>query len=98
MNRRRWPRWFWCHRIGALHWCTAPAQLARRLRLRAPTVTHHLNTLRLAGLVQLTIGMGTGKETKHYAARSEAVAAAFASLQGFLEKGQGEHTEDQAIR
>jgi len=75
-------------RLRILHYLTeeplAPAQLARRLRLRAPTVTHHLKTLRLAGLVQLTIG--ESKETKHYAARSEAVAAAFVSLKGFLEK------------
>jgi DNA-binding transcriptional ArsR family regulator len=89
-------------RLRILHYLAeeplAPAQLARRLRLRAPTVTHHLNTLRLAGLVQLTIGMGTGKETKHYAARPEAVATTFASLKGFLEKDQGERTEDQAVR
>ena len=32
-----------------------PSQLARRLRLRPPTVTHHLNTLRLAGLVEIII-------------------------------------------
>jgi DNA-binding transcriptional ArsR family regulator len=73
-----------------------PAQLSRRLRLRAPTVTHHLKALRLAGLVQLTIGMGEGKKTKHYAARSEAVAAAFTSLKGFLEKGEVESTENEA--
>jgi DNA-binding transcriptional ArsR family regulator len=57
--------------------------LSRRLRLRAQTVAHHLRVLRLAGLVQLTIGEDQKKEP--YAARSEAVAAAFASLQGFLE-------------
>jgi DNA-binding transcriptional ArsR family regulator len=59
-----------------------PAELARRLRLRAPTVTHHLRALRLAGLVQLTLEKN--KEKGRYAARSEAVAATFASLQGFL--------------
>jgi DNA-binding transcriptional ArsR family regulator len=79
-------------RLRILHYLTeeplAPAQLARRLRLRTPTVMHHLKTLRLAGLVQLTIGMGAGKETKYYAARSEAVEMAFASLRGFLEKGE----------
>ncbi len=32
-----------------------PSQLARKLRLRAPTVTHHLAELRLAGLVQISI-------------------------------------------
>ncbi|MEK6221075.1 MAG: ArsR family transcriptional regulator, partial [Chloroflexota bacterium] len=35
------------------------AELARRLRLRAPTVTHHLHALRLAGLVHYVVG------TKH---------------------------------
>jgi DNA-binding transcriptional ArsR family regulator len=75
-------------RLRILHYLTeeplAPAPLARRLRLRTPTVMHHLKTLRLAGLVQVTLG--EGKETKHYAARSEAVAAACDSLKGFLEK------------
>ncbi len=32
-----------------------PSQLARKLRLRAPTVTHHLSELRLAGLVQISV-------------------------------------------
>jgi DNA-binding transcriptional ArsR family regulator len=63
----------------------SPAQLARRLRLRAPTVTHHLKALRLAGLVQLTVG--EGKDEKQYAARSEAVTATFASLERFLDTG-----------
>jgi DNA-binding transcriptional ArsR family regulator len=61
-----------------------PAQLSRRLRLRAPTVTHHLKVLRLAGLVQLRLGEGKGTEREPYAARLGAVAAAFASLSGFL--------------
>jgi DNA-binding transcriptional ArsR family regulator len=65
-----------------------PAQLARRLRLRAPTVTHHLKILRLAGLVQMTLG--ESKATKCYAARSEVIAAACASLENFLEKGEDE--------
>lgn len=67
-----------------------PAQLARRLRLRAPTVTHHLRALRLAGLVQLTVERDREKKKSRecYAARSEAVAATFASLKGFLEKGK----------
>jgi DNA-binding transcriptional ArsR family regulator len=63
-----------------------PAQLARRLRLRAPTVTHHLKALRVAGLVQLTLG--EGKATRRYSARAEAVAAACESLKSFLEKGE----------
>ncbi|PWH19271.1 MAG: hypothetical protein DDG59_03755 [Anaerolineae bacterium] len=32
-----------------------PSQLARKLRLRAPTVIHHLTELRLAGLVQISV-------------------------------------------
>jgi len=77
-------------RLRILHYLTqeplAPADLSRRLRLRLPTVTHHLKTLRLAGLVRLTLG--EGKETKRYAARSEAVTAAFQALKRFLEEGQ----------
>jgi len=69
----------------------SPTELARRLRLRTPTVLHHLSTLRLAGLVQVTLR--EGKETKTYAVRAEAVAAAFASLQGFLRNGGTPPTE-----
>jgi DNA-binding transcriptional ArsR family regulator len=65
-----------------------PAKLARRLRLRAPTVTHHLKVLRLAGLVQVTLG--EGKRTKRYAARPEAVVAACDALQKFFELGEHE--------
>jgi DNA-binding transcriptional ArsR family regulator len=65
----------------------SPAQLARRLRLRAPTVTHHLKALRLTGLVQLTVG--EGKDEGRYAARSAAVTATFASLGRFLDTGGG---------
>ena len=64
-----------------------PSQLARRLRLRAPTVTHHLNTLRLAGLVRLTL---EAKGEKHYAARLEALNSMDASLRGFLTSDQEE--------
>jgi DNA-binding transcriptional ArsR family regulator len=82
-------------RLRILHYLSeeplAPAQLARRLRLRAPTVTHHLKALRLAGLVQLFVG--EDKETKRYAARSEAVAAGFASLQAFLGESESETSE-----
>jgi DNA-binding transcriptional ArsR family regulator len=63
----------------------SPAQIARRLRLRAPTVTHHLTILRLAGLLQLRVEEAA---EKRYAARSEAVAAAFESLKGFLDGPQ----------
>jgi DNA-binding transcriptional ArsR family regulator len=60
----------------------SPSELSRRLRLRAPTVTHHLSALRLAGLVRLTLQAGG---EKCYTVRSEAALAAFEALQAFLE-------------
>jgi DNA-binding transcriptional ArsR family regulator len=74
-------------RLRILRYLTAepmtPAQLSRRLRLRAPTVVHHLRTLRLAGLVHLTLESG---KKVHYTARSEAVAVMYQALQDFLAK------------
>ena len=65
-----------------------PSQLARRLRLRAPTVVHHLNTLRLAGLVQIRL---TAEGEKRYALRSGAVNAAARRLQDFLRTDGTQH-------
>lgn len=79
-------------RLSILHYLIekplTQSQLSRRLCLRAPTVIHHLKILRLAGLVQLTIGIEEGGKIKRYAARPDAVATAFTSLKGFLEKGK----------
>jgi len=58
----------------------SPSELARRLHLRAPTVTHHLNELRLASLVNMNID---GQDRK-YTARHEAIQSTFANLQDFL--------------
>jgi len=60
-----------------------PSELARRLHLRAPTVTHHLAELRLAGLVNLKL---KGQE-KRYTTRREALPAMFAHLENFLDNG-----------
>ncbi len=68
----------------------SPAQLARRLRLRAPTVTHHLSALRLAGLVYLTLGE---KKRKLYTTRSEAISGTFSTLEEFLSGESGENLE-----
>jgi DNA-binding transcriptional ArsR family regulator len=65
-----------------------PSELARRLHLRAPTVTHHLSELRLAGLVNLRL---QGQE-KRYTARQEALRAAFESLHTFLNAESEENT------
>jgi len=59
-----------------------PAEISRRLRLRAPTVTHHLSDLRLAGLVHIMV-----KEHKErrYTARVEAVKELNELLEDFLQ-------------
>jgi len=56
-----------------------PSRLARKLRLRPPTVTHHLNQLRLAGLVQIIL-LTEGK--RRYAFRQEGTQDA---MQGTLD-------------
>jgi DNA-binding transcriptional ArsR family regulator len=62
-----------------------PSELSRRLNLRAPTVTHHLKELRLAGLVNLTLH---GQE-KIYRARLAALDAMQADLKEFLKTSAG---------
>lgn len=57
-------------------------EIARSLRLRLPTITHHLNALRLAGLVQINLEQG---DEKRYAVRRPAVKNAFGSLTDFLQ-------------
>lgn len=60
---------------------STPSQLARRLRLRAPTVVHHLNELRLAGLVQVML-LSEGE--KRYALRREALRDLEETVREFL--------------
>jgi DNA-binding transcriptional ArsR family regulator len=60
----------------------SPAQLARRLRLRSPTVVHHLEVLRLAGLVRLNLEI---PGERNYAARIEGLEDAFANIKEFLQ-------------
>jgi DNA-binding transcriptional ArsR family regulator len=59
-----------------------PSKLAKRLRLRAPTVIHHLNELRLAGLVHVNV---SASGEKSYVIRSETIDDTFAALTRFLE-------------
>lgn len=68
----------------------SPAELARRLRLRAPTVTHHLHELRVAGLVSLSL---EEEEKKRYSARKEAVKATYDNLQHYLQSKREETGE-----
>jgi DNA-binding transcriptional ArsR family regulator len=58
-----------------------PSHLARKLRLRAPTVIHHLNALRLAGLVYISLD---DKQEKRYTIRGTAVADIFETISKFL--------------
>ncbi len=58
-----------------------PSQLARRLRLRPPTVIHHLNALRLVGLVEITL---PAEGERGYELRREAVNDALALLIEFI--------------
>ncbi|HWQ04011.1 MAG TPA: metalloregulator ArsR/SmtB family transcription factor [Longilinea sp.] len=58
-----------------------PSELARRLRLRAPTVVHHLKELRLAGLVQVSFLV---EGEKRYALRRDALRAMQSLLDEFL--------------
>jgi DNA-binding transcriptional ArsR family regulator len=60
-----------------------PAELSRRLRLRAPTLTHHLHILRLAGLVRFVM---RGKSEHLYFARMESVKSTYVILKDFLEQ------------
>ncbi len=60
-----------------------PSQLSRMLRLRAPTVIHHLNALRLAGLVHLTL---EESGERRYAMREETINSTFEVLKNFLDQ------------
>ena len=60
----------------------SPAQLARRLRLRPPTVIHHLEVLRLAGLVRLNLEV---PGERNYSARIEGLDDTFANIKEFLQ-------------
>ena len=58
------------------------SQLSRRLRLRTPTMTHHMNALRLAGLVHLLVDE---QGERLYTVRAEAIEGTFTALKHFLE-------------
>ncbi len=64
------------------HASLTPSQLARRLHLRPPTVLHHLNELRLASLVEVTLEHGE----KRYTIRRAALPALLDSLNAFFDQ------------
>lgn len=57
------------------------AALSRKLRLRPPTVTHHLQQLRLAGLVQIFL---EPEGEKKYTLRAEALVSTHSMLQKYI--------------
>ncbi len=67
-----------------------PVEISRRLRLRAPTVTHHLSELRLAGLVHITL---VEHAERRYAARMEAVQGMTELLEDFLQCSKAREVE-----
>ncbi|NUM48994.1 MAG: winged helix-turn-helix transcriptional regulator [Anaerolineales bacterium] len=71
-------------RLRILHYLEekpqTPTELAATLRLRAPTVIHHLNQLRLAGLVYFSYGKGD----KRYAARTSRITEMYLQLRRYL--------------
>jgi len=60
--------------------CT-PSELSKVLRLRPPTVIHHLHNLRLAGLVRVTV---SPESERRYAVRMDGVDLTIQNLQEFL--------------
>jgi DNA-binding transcriptional ArsR family regulator len=62
--------------------CT-PTELAQRLRLRPPTVLHHLQMLRLAELVAIRINE---QGEKRYTARIETIQVIFTTIKEFIIK------------
>lgn len=76
-------------RLRILHYLSAgslsPSDLARRLRLRPPTVIHHLNALRLAGLVEIILH---SEGERGYRLRREALNDTLSLLADFLTPGK----------
>jgi DNA-binding transcriptional ArsR family regulator len=64
------------------------AELTKRLRLRMPTVIHHLSALRLAGLVSIHVETQTKGHRQKYGVRTEGLDATLLALKGFVESDQ----------
>jgi DNA-binding transcriptional ArsR family regulator len=81
-------------RLRILHYLEekpqTPTELAAILRLRAPTVIHHLNQLRLAGLVYFSYGKGD----KRYAARTSRISEMYLQLRRYLGVSETQKRDD----
>lgn len=63
------------------------AELAKRLRLRLPTVIHHISALRMAGMVMIHVQPTEKGHRSLYSVRKEGLDETLRSLRGFLESG-----------
>lgn len=85
-------------RLRILHYLEekpqTPTELAATLRLRAPTVIHHLNQLRLAGLVYFSYGKGD----KRYAARTSRISEMYLQLRRYLGVAESPRREELSGR
>lgn len=72
-------------RLRILHYLlegpSTTTDLSKVLRLRPPTVIHHLHNLRLAGLIQVTV---SPQAERQYAIRSEGLDATVSKLMDYL--------------
>ncbi|MBU0595752.1 helix-turn-helix domain-containing protein [Candidatus Bipolaricaulota bacterium] len=68
------------------------AELARALRLRTPTLLHHIHALRLSGLIRIQVPETGAKEKARFSLRPQAVREVMESLAGFL--GRAESVDD----
>lgn len=60
------------------------AELARALRLRTPTMLHHLHALRLSGLIQIRMPEADSKQKALFSLRPQAVHDVLSALNEFL--------------
>jgi DNA-binding transcriptional ArsR family regulator len=72
------------------------AEISRRLRLRTPTMIHHLHALRLSGLVRIQVPEPEAKEKASYSLRPSAIKEVFEELDRFLAGAENENTERKA--
>lgn len=70
------------------------SELAKALRLRTPTVLHHLSTLRLAGLIQIRVPETESKHKALFALRPQATHDVHAALESFLHGPEGAGRRD----
>lgn len=85
-------------RLRILHYLEekprTPTELASTLRLRAPTVIHHLTQLRLAGLVYFSYGKGE----KRYAARTTRISEMYLQLRRYLGDSEAQQQDHISAR